>query len=426
MSSKWIWQLRRLARQMWFRAALFAVAGGVASLASRAVSPWVPRQLAINIGADALETILTIIASSMLSVTTFSLGIMVSAYAAAASSVTPRATQILLSDTTTQSSLATFLGAFLYSLVAIIALKAGAYGEEGRLGLFLVTLGVIVVIFVTFIRWIELLRRFGRLTDTIQRVEKASADVLEARLADPYMGANRYDGKALPESATPVFAARAGYVQHVDLGMLSSAAEAIDAHRIVVVAPPGAFVHGSAPLAYVDAATVDDECAEDIRKSFTVGDSRDFSQDPRFGLIVLAEIASRALSPAVNDPGTAIDILGRGVRLLSMWQQRAEPEVKYPKLWMPPLAARDLFDDLFLPIARDGASLVEVHVRLQKALLALAVAFPRDLGPAAAHHARQALSRAEAALTIDDDKAVLRTLSAEVVEAAEFGSPVRI
>jgi hypothetical protein len=49
-----------------------------------------------------------------------------------------------------------------------------------------------------------------------------------------------------------------------------------------------------------------------------VGDVRSFDQDPRFGAVVLTEIASRALSPGMNDPGTAIDVIGRAVRLLAI------------------------------------------------------------------------------------------------------------
>ena len=45
------------------------------------------------------------------------------------------------------------------------------------------------------------------------------------------------------------------------------------------------------------------EDAEAIAATFVIGGSRVFDQDPRFGLLVLSEIASRALSPAVNDPG---------------------------------------------------------------------------------------------------------------------------
>jgi uncharacterized membrane protein len=49
---------------------------------------------------------------------------------------------------------------------------------------------------------------------------------------------------------------------------------------------------------------------------------RYFHEDPRFGLITLSEIASRALSPAVNDPGTAIQIISSHVRLFSLWAEK--------------------------------------------------------------------------------------------------------
>ena len=114
---------------------------------------------------------------------------------------------------------------------------------------------------------------------------------------------------------------------------------------------------------------------ESVVKAFTVGDERSFDQDPRFGLSVLSEIASRALSAALNDPGTAIDVIGRAVRVLSVWSGHAEDdgeaEVLYPRLRVRPVELDDLFDDIFTPIARDGAGVVEVHIRLQKALLIL-------------------------------------------------------
>jgi uncharacterized membrane protein len=55
-----------------------------------------------------------------------------------------------------------------------------------------------------------------------------------------------------------------------------------------------------------------------LRTAFTLGDMRYFEEDPRFGLITLSEIASRALSPAVNDPGTTNSNNGCHVRLFSM------------------------------------------------------------------------------------------------------------
>ena len=120
---------------------------------------------------------------------------------------------------------------------------------------------------------------------------------------------------------------------------------------------------------------------------------RNYDQDPRFGLIVLTEIAERALSPAVNDPGTAIDILGRIVRLLQPWGDQSPVEVRYPRIRVPGLQAEDLFDDVFPPIARDGAGMFAVQMRLQKSLLALAQIAPQTFGPVARRHSVQAMAR---------------------------------
>src|SRR5690606_34512729 len=121
--------------------------------------------------------------------------------------------------------------------------------------------------------------------------------------------------------------------------------------------------------------------------------------------------------PSVNDSGTAIDILGCGVRILSHWTISKEPPpVLHPRLWVPPLDVADFFDDLFRPIARGGASLVELQIRLQKSLLALAKTNPSLFARASAHHAKEARDRAEQALLIEADKKIIRSLTHWVME----------
>jgi uncharacterized membrane protein len=149
-----------------------------------------------------------------------------------------------------------------------------------------------------------------------------------------------------------------------------------------------------------------------------VNDERTYDQDPRFGLAVLAEIASRAMSPAMNDGGTAIDVIGRSVRLLAIWRKSPNPEeieeISFPQVWVPPLKVDDFFDDIFLPIARDGAGIIEVQVRLQKALLALAQLGDDVFKANAARHSRLAYKRAERVMVLEEEKAVLRDLTAEI------------
>lgn len=415
MTSRWLWLVSQFTRRMWFRASLFSILAVATALMAIVVGPYIPVDLPTKIGADAVDNILGIIASSMLAVTTFSLSTMVSAYSAATSQVTPRATRLVMEDTTTQSVLATFIGSFLFSLVGIIALSTGAYGSTGRVVLFIVTAGVIVVIIVTLLRWIDHLSRLGRVTDTIALVEQAAMAAMRMRHQSPFMGAQRLS--EVPKAARPIYASRIGYVQHLDLGKLSKIAESGEG-TIYARATPGAFVSPTEPIAWTLDLDQDDHETE-IRACFTVDDVRSFDQDPRFGTSVLAEIASRALSPAVNDPGTAIDVIGRAMRVLAIWAEPREAgqEIQFPRVHVPPLAPADLFDDLFTPIARDGAAIVEVGVRLQKALRTLSLLGPDGFPENAKRHSALALKRAEAALSIKEDIALLKHLAGAIERA---------
>jgi uncharacterized membrane protein len=120
----------------------------------------------------------------------------------------------------------------------------------------------------------------------------------------------------------------------------------------------------------------------------------------------------------VNDPGTAIDVLGRVVRLLSdgvATAKEAKAEEPFANVHVPTIAVSDLFDDVFTPIARDGAGNIEVGIRLQKALHSVARLDYDGFRENALRHARLALKRANAALSLPEDKealaeAVRRTL----------------
>ncbi|MDY0207555.1 MAG: DUF2254 domain-containing protein, partial [Pseudomonas sp.] len=78
---------------------------------------------------------------------------------------------------------------------------------------------------------------------------------------------------------------------------------------------------------------------------------------------------------------------------------------------VPEIAIRDMFDDAFTAIARDGAGAIEVVGRLQKALESLVSIGDLAMREAALHHSRLALSRAEHVLQIPEDLQVVRDLA---------------
>ncbi|HET6564570.1 MAG TPA: DUF2254 family protein [Xanthomonadales bacterium] len=205
-------------------------------------------------------------------------------------------------------------------------------------------------------------------------------------------------------------------MQRINVDKLQAIAKDWDA-EVCVAALPGTFMFPQRPLAWISKVPEDqaEPALEDVACAFLVGNDRLFDEDPRFGLVVRAEIASRALSPAVNDPGTGIDIIGRFVRLLADWAEPLaedeEPEVEFDRVYVPALKADDLFDDSFGPIARDGAGTLEIACRLQKALASLSRTAPDQLGAPARAHSLRAFALAEKSLVLEQDIKAVRALA---------------
>jgi uncharacterized membrane protein len=405
--------IKRLRERLWIRPLIVGVLSiGAVFLANLLDTPEVGRFLP-EVTTESTVTVLKIMASSMLIMATFAVAAMVAAYASASTSATPRSFSLIIGDDVSQNALSEFIGAFVYSVVALVALMNGLYGgKAGQFILFALTMGVLAVIVVTFIRWVDNIARLGRLEQTIDKVETAAAEAIRRRQSAPRLGG--IAAFSPPDGSRAVFGKSIGYVQRVDTAALQ--ARAVQSQlRIIVAALPGTFCTPNRPVAWVirdEAGTVSDEDVEAIAGKFAIGGSRVFDQDPRFGLVVLSEIASRALSPAVNDPGTAIDVTGTLVRLFVLWNACGNANdvsaVKFDRVAVPDLSMADMFDDAFTGIARDGAGNIEVVVRLLEAFESLAAAGDAAMRDNALRHARLALVRAENVLEVPEDLTAAR------------------
>ncbi|MGB5247332.1 MAG: DUF2254 domain-containing protein [Woeseia sp.] len=406
MWDRFVFLTNRLRERLWVRPLAFCLLSVGAALLAKVADGMAIADSLPEVQPDSIQVLLSITASSMLVIATLAVASMVSAYASAASTATPRAFSLLIADDVSKNALSIFMGAFIFTIVALVALKNGFFHRGGNFTLFVMTIAVLTWVVLTFVRWVDWIARLGRIGTTIDKVERAAMLALQQRRLKPAMGGKPATSRQA--SGVRVEAESVGYVRHINMESLQSCAKSNDL-QIWLAAVPGTLVSPGRALAYIEqgAAGQGEPDISAVRAAFDLGRKRIYDDDPRFGLIALSEIASRALSPAVNDPGTAIEIMGSFIRLFSALAEplgeNEKTEVKFDRVNVPLLSSRELLDDAFRPMVRDGAATVEVQIRAQKALKAIAALSHDNLAQAARRMSRVALQRAELALNFPHD-----------------------
>ena len=368
-----LWR-ERLAGKLWLRpalASLFALAMAMFAYWFGHKYEW---EFGVEIDEDSLVALLSIFASSMLSVATFTVSAIVAAAASVANSTTYRASQYVLGDAKAQLVLSAFIAAFIYSIVGLLSLKAFHYGDLGRFILFLGLIVLVVFVLIAFINWVDHAMKLGRQETTLSKMTEAAIQSINP-LTVNNLGARAWDGQ-IPSDHAVVYFSTFGYVTAVDMASLNTKAEQAKC-QIILVTRPGEVAEITTPIAYISPASAADEALiKALRESVAVSSRRQITLDPRYNLINLTETADKALSPGINDPGTAINILNLQLKVLAHWiavkRETADQAVEYQHLSMLPISADELITDSFGPVARDGAGILEVNIRLQKVLQALA------------------------------------------------------
>lgn len=421
MQNKLRFVINRLEERLWVKPLLVCIVSVAVAFVAQMFDRVALLRHAPEVNPESITVLLEVISSSMLVMAVFAVGSMLAAYQSASKSGTPRSFSLVVSDDVSQNALSTFIGAFIFSIVAQVAMLNGYYEKAGTFILFIITVLVFVLVIFSFIKWVDSIARLGLLGTVIKKVEVAATAALLRRRDEPFLGG--VEAEPIPDSAQreghPLFTRQVGYIQRVDLACLQVLAEEGDL-RITLAAVPGDFVTGHQPLAYIcegkgarSGEAMDEKALLD---AFAIDNDRTFDEDPGFGLTALSEIASRALSPAVHDPGTAIEITDILVRLFSAYgnekPEQEKAKVDFDRIAVPALSHKSLFDLAFSAISRDGAGCIEVVERTLKALATLADLGNDEMAKAAVASARLTVAHAEAALKVPAEVDKLHAASA--------------
>jgi uncharacterized membrane protein len=264
--------------------------------------------------ADDARTLLIAIASTMATVIAVVLGLTVVALQLASTQFSPRLLRNFLRDRVNQVVLSIFVATFTYSTAGLytVGVSAGRRTDEFP------RLAVTVALFLLFVSLLMLVFFVHHLTHSIQidevmrNVESTTLRVIAHDL--PTSGLSTEVPPEPPVWVAALPAYRSGYVQTMHPEILLAAATSVDAVASVT-RMVGEHVIAGSPLVHVwrehpgQRPPDLEQLGSAARDAIRIGFERTAEQDVAFGIRQLADIAVKALSPAINDPYTSIQAI---------------------------------------------------------------------------------------------------------------------
>jgi uncharacterized membrane protein len=259
-----------------------------------------------TISVNAATGLYSAVASGMIALTgiVFSLTILMVQFSATAYS--PRLVIWVARDPVLSHAMGVFTATFLYALAALAWVDRTGTGRVPLVGVVAVTglLVISVIMFTTLIQRVGLLQVSRMLIFTGDQARGVIED-LYPPFATP--ASPRSTERPPSQSVqTLLHHGRPHIVQAVGIPLLTQIASTHDC-VIELEVSVGDAVFDSAPILRVFGPKAVPE--DSLRRAIQLGDERTFEQDPKYAIRLLVDIAIKALSPAINDPTTAVQAL---------------------------------------------------------------------------------------------------------------------
>lgn len=258
------------------------------------------------------RTILSIIAGAMIGVAGTVFSITLVALTLATSQFGPRLLRNFMYDRLNQVVLGSFVSTFVYCLIVLNSVKeSGEFEFIPVLAVFGAILGAIVniVLLIVFIHHVAVSIQADEIISDISASLSRSMKSLFPKEAGHESIDKEPDIETMKEEYPVEQKAcikRSGYIQSIDnQGLIRHAAD-VDLVLWLHFRPGQFVVEGEEVCRIYGREEVDEKSVDQVASAFIVGDVRTPLQDAEYAVHQMVEIATRALSPGVNDPYTAI------------------------------------------------------------------------------------------------------------------------
>jgi uncharacterized membrane protein len=241
----------------------------------------------------------------------------------AASQYSPRTVRIFIRSRVTRVTLGLFLATFVFALIILVDNRSTLSSATQFAPVVSATtlLALTVATVVGFVAYLHGVVRLMRVQYLLEEIATESRRAVEANFPPE---SSYLDAQLPPPSPSPQvlgYAGTTGVLTAIDLHGLVEVCRQQDCWVELNVGTGEYLDHGT-HFALVHGGELD---YRDVTRFFLIRGERTFVQDPGFGFRQLADVAVRALSPAVNDPTTAVQAIDRISDLLGLVGSRPEP-----------------------------------------------------------------------------------------------------
>ncbi|MCT9139186.1 DUF2254 domain-containing protein [Streptomyces violarus] len=272
--------------------------------------------------AEDAKAVVTVVGSAMMTFIGVVFSISLVAVQMASGQFTPRVVRLFVRSRITKATFAVFLATFVLTLLVLTSFDST---DDPRamtsvpLVQSVLTLCMVALSLFLFVLYVNTTLRLMRISHVIARIATESFRVA-ASMPVPTGGQDGQDTAGLGSATAWVpHEGRAGVLRDVHIARLVRVARK---HGVVLRLIPriGDFVVPGTPVLAVHGGPAPPRGA--LRYTASVGVERTYHQDLGFGLRQLSDIALRALSPAINDPTTAVQALDRVIQFLAALSRR--------------------------------------------------------------------------------------------------------
>ena len=339
-----------------------------------------------SLSVAAALAVLSAVVSGMIALTgvVFALAFVMVQFSAVAYS--PRLVAWFGRDPVLFHSLGLFSATFLFAIAAIAWTDRAGNGKVPLFSFLLVQL-LLILSMIVFARLVSRLNDL-QIANVLQLIGRRGREVIAEmfpRLDTP-AGAKPQSWSMAAEQArqrpvaqTLQYSGEPRTVARFDIDALVQQARAADAVIVMECAVGDALVEEAVLLRVYGGRPLPETR---LREAIEVAPERTFEQDPKYPLRLLVDIAIKALSPAINDPTTAVQAIDQIEDLLRRLGRRAldagciQDEQGVLRLVFPTPTWEDYLTLAFDEIRQFGAGSVQVMRRLRAALLGHAESVP--------------------------------------------------